>query len=46
MKIILVIHALPGGGTCRVLTYMANYWAKAGHNVTILTLEKSNSPLL
>ena len=44
MKIIIVIHALPGGGTGRVLTYMANYWARAGHRVTILTLEKSDSP--
>jgi glycosyltransferase involved in cell wall biosynthesis len=44
LKIILVIHALPGGGTGRVLTYMANYWARAGHRVTILTLEKSDSP--
>ena len=44
MKIILVIHALPGGGTGRVLTYMANYWARTGHRVTILTLEKSDSP--
>jgi len=44
VKIVLVIHALPGGGTGRVLTYMANYWARAGHRVTILTLEKSDSP--
>jgi hypothetical protein len=44
MKIILDIHVLPGGGTGRVLTYMANYWAKAGHHVAILTLEKSDSP--
>ena len=44
MKIILVIHALPGGGTGRVLTHMANYWARAGHRVTILTFEKSGPP--
>mgnify|MGYP002830108466 CR=1 FL=1 len=44
MKIILVIHALLGGGTGRVLTYMANHWAKAGHHVTVLTLKKSDSP--
>jgi len=44
MKITLVIHDLPGGGTGRVLTYMANYWANEGHHVTILTLEKRGSP--
>jgi hypothetical protein len=44
MRIVLVVHALSGGGTGRVLAYMATYWAKAGHHVTILILEKSNSP--
>ena len=44
MRIVLVVHALSGGGTGRVLAYMATYWAKVGHHVTILILEKSNSP--
>jgi len=44
MRIVLVVHALSGGGTGRVLAYMATYWAKAGHHVAILILEKSSSP--
>ena len=42
MRITFVLHELPGGGTGRVVTYMANYWAEKGHEVTILTYN-SNS---
>ena len=42
MKIVLFVHALPGGGAGRVVTHMANYWANAGHHVTILTLANSD----
>jgi len=42
LRIVLLVHALPGGGAGRVVTHMANYWANAGHHVTIMTLENSD----
>jgi GalNAc-alpha-(1->4)-GalNAc-alpha-(1->3)-diNAcBac-PP-undecaprenol alpha-1,4-N-acetyl-D-galactosaminyltransferase len=38
MKIALAIPSLCAGGAERVITRMANYWAEAGHTVTVITL--------
>ncbi len=43
MRITFVLHELPGAGTGRVVTYMANYWAEKGHEVTILTYSFNSS---
>jgi glycosyltransferase involved in cell wall biosynthesis len=40
MHIALVISSLDCGGTERVLTTMANFWAEAGQRITIVTLAK------
>ena len=39
-KIVLVISSLRFGGSERVMSDLANYWAKQGHLVTLVTLEK------
>ena len=36
MKILVVLHDLPLGGTERVALRLADAWAKAGHHVTLL----------
>lgn len=38
MHIALVISSLNAGGAERVLSGLANYWAKAGHKITVITL--------
>ncbi|MGH2447952.1 MAG: glycosyltransferase family 4 protein [Chloroflexota bacterium] len=43
MRITCVITALRTGGAERVLTIAANYWAKQGDAVTILTLDDSDT---
>lgn len=43
MKIALFIHSLRFGGAERVTSHLANAWAKAGHDVTIITLMDASS---
>ncbi len=38
LRIALVISSLGSGGAERVLSQMANYWGRAGHDVSIITL--------
>jgi len=38
MKLLFFIFALGGGGAERVTANLANYWAKNGHRLTIVTL--------
>lgn len=38
MHIALVISSLDSGGAERILSGLANYWVKAGHKITIVTL--------
>jgi GalNAc-alpha-(1->4)-GalNAc-alpha-(1->3)-diNAcBac-PP-undecaprenol alpha-1,4-N-acetyl-D-galactosaminyltransferase len=45
MRITFVISTLQNGGAERVLVNMANYWAKRGHEVEIVSLaSKSDAP--
>lgn len=39
MNITFVIADLAGGGAARVMSNIANYWANAGHTVTIVSFE-------
>ena len=42
MRMTLVISTLRGGGAERVVTNMANYWARKGWPVTVLTITHGN----
>jgi len=36
----IAIHALHGGGAERVASQLANHWVRAGHEVTLITLDE------
>ena len=42
-RLALVVHALSGGGAERVMTDMANYWARDGTDVTLITLAAADT---
>lgn len=44
MSIALVTSTLEGGGAARVMVNMAEYWARAGHGVTLISFEDGSSP--
>lgn len=41
-RIAIVVPALGAGGTEHVVNLIANHWARAGHKVTLITLEPPN----
>ena len=41
MKIAFIISSLDSGGAQRVLSLMANYWARKDYRITVLTLDTS-----
>ncbi len=43
LRITFVIHALHGGGAERVTAAMANHWAAAAQQVTVVTLDSQDS---
>jgi glycosyltransferase involved in cell wall biosynthesis len=40
----LVVPTLGAGGTERIATFMANWWARAGHRVALITLDGPEDP--
>ena len=40
MKILVILPNLAGGGAERIHIYLANEWAKYGHEVTLCLLEE------
>jgi glycosyltransferase involved in cell wall biosynthesis len=44
MRVTLVISTLRGGGAERVVSNMANYWARKGWPVTVLTITHGDEP--
>ncbi len=43
-RLLLVTSSLEGGGAERVLSDMANYWARLGHDVTVATWSGRGTP--
>lgn len=41
MKLLFLIHSLASGGAERVTANLANYWARNGHDITIVTIESA-----
>jgi GalNAc-alpha-(1->4)-GalNAc-alpha-(1->3)-diNAcBac-PP-undecaprenol alpha-1,4-N-acetyl-D-galactosaminyltransferase len=44
MKVTLLIYALDGGGAQRVMSILANYWARSGWDVTLILLIDDSQP--
>ena len=44
-RITFVVSSLRGGGMERVVSVMANYWARQGRQVTIITLNHGDKPV-
>jgi GalNAc-alpha-(1->4)-GalNAc-alpha-(1->3)-diNAcBac-PP-undecaprenol alpha-1,4-N-acetyl-D-galactosaminyltransferase len=44
MKVTLLIYALDGGGAQRVMSILANYWARSGWDVTLILLIDDSTP--
>lgn len=42
-SVVLIISSLTSGGAERVMTKIANYWAKKGWNVTLITLSSNET---
>lgn len=42
MKLLFLIHSLASGGAERVTANLANHWARAGHEVVIVTIERAD----
>lgn len=43
MRMMLVIHSLTRGGAERVMSVISNYWAEAGHEVSLVVIENYNN---
>jgi glycosyltransferase involved in cell wall biosynthesis len=43
-RLTLVIHAIAPGGAEKVLSIMANHWARAGREVTVVTFDDGTDP--
>ncbi|MBS0185057.1 MAG: glycosyltransferase family 4 protein [Proteobacteria bacterium] len=44
MHLALIISSLNSGGAQRVLSILANHWASQGHKISLITLDRPESP--